>query len=296
MIKSNGNAAARTVNATSWILARCPRWLLWWIARLLARLVVLINGRAAQTTRINLSRCFPWYEPAQIKRMVRDSLTQTAMLGLEAGMVFHFPVDALEAAIGRIDGLQILETALQAPDGVLLLVPHFGNWEFLALFLGRYQLVALYDPPGNEGLERLIRSSRQRTGAQLLPLDRVGLKTAIQTLDRGGLLGILPDQVPDRRAGLHVPFYSHPALTMTLVHRLIRRCEPTLLMGCAIRTEAGFDLSFRKVSTAIADPDPTVALTAMNQEIETLIAQAPEQYQWEYRRFKSPPAGATKIY
>jgi KDO2-lipid IV(A) lauroyltransferase len=83
---------------------------------------------------------------------------------------------------------------------------------------------------------------------------------------------------------------------MTLANRLITQTNANVLLGSALRTETGFDLYFSEVSEAIGDRDQAKALAALNQEIEKLIERSPCQYQWEYKRFRSPPAGVRKIY
>ncbi|MEZ5504873.1 MAG: hypothetical protein R3F38_02350 [Gammaproteobacteria bacterium] len=40
---------------------------------------------------------------------------------------------------------------------------------------------------------------------------------------------------------------------------------------------------------AIYDADESVSAAAMNRTIEALIRMAPEQYQWEYKRFNKRP-------
>ena len=210
--------------------------------------------------------------------------------------MFHWPAQRLNSMIGTIAGQGLLTDSLATGRGVLLLVPHFGNWEFLALYLGRYQLVALYDPPHQQELETAVRHARQRTGAELAPLNQSGLKKAYQTLKSGGLLGVLPDQVPDRRAGIHVPFFGHPALTMTLGHRLARTTGAKVLIASATRNGDAFDITFSEADSRIFEPDTRQALTVMNQDIEALVCTAPDQYQWEYRRFKSAPQGQPKVY
>ncbi len=284
------------LKALSRMLSWCPRPLQWHLSWLIAQAGSLFSVRSAATTRANLAYCFPGLREAERNQLVKKSLRETAMLLLESGMIFHWPQQRLDSLIGKTDGLELLRAAVDDKRSVLLLVPHFGNWEFLALYLGRFDLVALYDPPRLEALELPIKASRERTGARLLPLNRTGLKTSLRTLRGGGLLGVLPDQVPDRNAGLHVPFFGHPALTMTLVHRLICETSPIVLLGSAIRTDAGFDLTFREVSPVISSTNPAEALSAINVEIEKLISAAPEQYQWEYKRFKSPPDEAARIY
>jgi len=278
------------------ILAHLPGVVLRTWASLLARLVMLANLAPAATTGRNLELCFPDLDSRQRQDLQRTSLTHTAMLLLESGMTFHWQADRLNCLIGRVSGEELLTRAIASGRGVLLLVPHFGNWEFLALFLGRFKLVALYDPPRQHALDIAVKQARQRTGAKLVPLTQAGLKTAYQTLQSGGLLGLLPDQVPDRNSGLHVPFFNHPALTMTLAHRLISKADPIVLIASAMRVDDGFEIAIEETVVQIHSGDAHEALTAMNQSIEALVMKAPEQYQWEYRRFKSPPEGQDRVY
>ena len=48
----------------------------------------------------------------------------------------------------------------------------------------------------------------------------------------------------------------------------------------------GYELIIREPDAAIYDPDLAAALTAMNRSIEALIREAPEQYIWNYKRFR----------
>ncbi len=60
------------------------------------------------------------------------------------------------------EGVEMIDGARRSGRGVLLLVPHFGNWEILNLFLGAHcGLTALYDPPRVRGLDPISsRGSR----------------------------------------------------------------------------------------------------------------------------------------
>jgi KDO2-lipid IV(A) lauroyltransferase len=40
----------------------------------------------------------------------------------------------------------------------------------------------------------------------------------------------------------------------------------------------------------------TEAAAALNRSVESCIADCPEQYQWEYKRFKKQPDGAPRRY
>jgi KDO2-lipid IV(A) lauroyltransferase len=266
------------------------------VAKLAARLSVLGNLRSARVTRANLAWCFPHLDEPALTRLTLASLGETAQLLLESGIIFHGSEADLEKLTVSVQGAQMLEEALRSRRGVLLLVPHFGNWEFLALHLGRYRLVALYDPPRNKSIHSSLKQARERTGVKMVALDQQGLRIAYRTLQQGGLLGILPDQVPERRAGVYAPLFDRPALTMTLVHRLAARFSPVIVMGSAVRTRQGFEIRLKPLDDALSNSDPESALSSMNQNIEELIMQQPAQYQWEYKRFKAPPDEEARIY
>lgn len=264
-----------------------------------------LGSSGRHVTLTNLAHCRDDLDSAARRQLGRESARQTAWLFAEQGAVWYWPRERWTDLIDDQHARPLLTSAMRdAVDvesgddhqGTLLLVPHLGNWELLSLYLGEFGVTALYDPPRLMSLDAPIRSARERSGSTLLPIDRSGLKGLLGALDNGGLVALLPDQVPDPRSGVYVPFFGKPALTMTLAHRLIQRTRPTVLMGALLRTEQGFELSLTTLDETVTDPHPAVSAGVMNAAIEKLIARAPSQYQWSYKRFKRPQAGSPKIY
>jgi KDO2-lipid IV(A) lauroyltransferase len=249
-----------------------------------------------RVTRINLARCLPELPAAARERLVRASVTSTALLFTEAGIVFHWPSERWRELVLRVDGEALLTQAKENGRGVLLLVPHLGNWEFLSLYLGEYGITALYDPPRLSALDRPLRHARSRTGATLVPLGRRGTRALYRTLSSGGIAVLLPDQVPERESGVYTEFFGHPALTMTFAHRLAARTRPVVLFAVALRVTGGFEVRFVPAEPDMCAADVRTATASMNRSIERLVRDAPEQYQWEYKRFKRPPDGRRDWY
>lgn len=256
----------------------------------------LAGTRSARNTEANLRMCFPAMDDAQIRRLTRQSLQHTGRLLAEAGITFYWSEQKLNQLVTGVDGFQPLQEALDRGRGILVLVPHFGNWELFALQFGRYGFTALYDPPKIRSLEKLIRDSRQRTGATLLPIDTQGVRGVLGALKKGRPVSLLPDQVPDPSAGVHAPFFGHPALTMTFAHRLIKSTDPLVVIGACARQAEGFRISFSPIGAAIYSESVEVSVAAMNEAIEQLVRRDPAQYQWEYKRFKRPPPGVPDPY
>ena len=269
------------------------------LARWFSVVPATLNTRAAQITRTNLRLCFPKASKAEISALVCASLAETACIIAETGMLFHWPQQRW-LALAEQTQTEALRAALAADKGVLVLVPHFGNWEYLALYLGQFGVTGLYEQPRLKSLEAPLRQARERGGISMLRLDGPGLRRAYRHLQQGGCLALLPDQVPRRTAGVYAPFFGVPALTMNFAHRLIQRTQPTVLLGTARRTAAGFAVSFERFPDArgkgIYAASPEVAATALNQAIEAAVLTDPAQYQWEYKRFRRQPLGAPDPY
>ena len=49
----------------------------------------------------------------------------------------------------------------------------------------------------------------------------------------------------------------------------------------------GYDLNFEPVDLSVDGDDIEARVGAMNKSIESLIRKLPEQYMWNYKRFKS---------
>jgi KDO2-lipid IV(A) lauroyltransferase len=227
----------------------------------------------------------------------RRSLQHTACLMMEGGVSWHWPLRRWNSLILRISNEELAADALADGTGVLVLVPHFGNWEFLSQYLGqRFQVTGLYDPPRIRNLEKWIRRARERSGSVLLPISARGLRGFYTALGDDRLCALLPDQVPERSAGVHAEFFGQPALTMTLAHRVIRKHRPRVLIGAAQRVHGGFEVIFAPADEAVYGADPVAYAAALNTSIEALVARDPAQYQWEYKRFKRPPGNQVSVY
>lgn len=265
------------------------------LSRFIARGLQRYDGDTAKFTRANLDLCFPELSEDERDEMVLESLTHMCLLFFEIAQITHWPEDRLFAQIDEVVGREQMDKAVAEGKGVMLLAPHYGSWEILCAFLGRnYGIAALYDRPKLAGLEAVILAARERFGAELFPIDTGGMRSLYKALKRGDIIGILPDQVPDPSGGVHVEFFGHPALTMTLAHRIVSRSNPAVVMGLVRRRLEADGYRYQLVFERLEDlsgEDATACTRAINAAIERAVRVSPAQYQWEYKRFKRPPGG-----
>lgn len=255
------------------------------------------NTRSRAVTEANIRLAFPELNTETQRRLAKESLRETGFLALESTGVWSRRPEQVLDWIVRVDGTELLTSAHAQGRGVICLVPHFGNWEVLCVYLAsRAPFATIYERPRIGWVDRWIANGRRRSGARVAPASVSGLRDLRRALTRGDVVGLLPDQVPVLGLGSAAPFFGHPALTPTLAWRLAATSNAPVLVASARRTTApaGFLIRFTQFDETWAAMDERAALSTMNRAIEEVVRQAPAQYQWEYKRFKHAEPGVDK--
>lgn len=276
-------------------LARLQRW-----GDFLGRFIYRRDTKAAQITRKNLAMVYPDLSPEALESLTEKSLQATLKVGMESGRCWLAPMEEVMADVKDVYGLEALKATYQSGQGVIVLGPHLGNWELFGHFINHhFTFSAMYAPQKNEVLDSIIYHGRCRAGMEMVPANMKGVAALLKSLKQGGIVGNLPDQEPDDRSGgVFAPFMGVEALSPKLVTRLISKTGAKVVAGFAKRLPDGdgFDIVFIDADEGIYSSDEREAVTAMNRTVEQLVAMAPEQYQWEYKRFKRRPAGEQRFY
>lgn len=195
--------------------------------------------------------------------------------------------------ITRVHHIEVLEAGFANPNGLLLIVPHLGNWELMNPWIHAYGApTIMYKPLKNQAVNDFILASRQKLKSVLVPTDASGVKAVFQALKKGGFSVILPDHVPDPSGGVVVPFFGIETLSSTLAPKLAAKTRCALVGLSCIRREDGdgyevfcYDLR----DEALYDKDICIATTALNAAMQQMIEPHFEHYMWGYRRFKATP-------
>ena len=282
--------------ATFQLLALLPLRVLRLIGRLIGRALWWLGSDARFVTETNLRLCYPEMLPAERERLARDSLQHLGMTALEVTQAWHRPAQHCLNQILSVEGAELFEDAKKAQKGVILLGPHMGNWEAFGVYLGAHSnITCMFQPPENPALNNMIYNARLASGTQLTPTNVSGVKTLLKTLKKGHVAGVLPDQVPPVGSGEFSPIFGIPALTMTMVYNLAQRTGAQVIFGIALREGSGYRVVFQAPCETIYSDDMAESLAALNKGVEQIVAMAPAQYQWEYKRFKKQPNGE-KLY
>lgn len=256
--------------------------------------------RERNTAAINIALCYPDGDAAWRKHLLRRHFVETGRGFAETCGIWNRPGDIYLRKIRHVEGKELLDAARAAGDGVILMVPHLGNWEIAANWCtSRFAVTGMFRPGDYPEIDAMMRKAREQFGAVAVPTDASGVRALLKTLSSGGVAFILPDHEPDYSGGEFAPLFGVPALTGVLTSKLLNGRKPVralLLYARRLPHGQGWDVIFREPDPQVRSDDLATSLAALNRSIELLINECPEQYQWTYKRFKRRPKGQPRVY
>ena len=188
-----------------------------------------------------------------------------------------------------VEGKDLILRSLEEGRGVILFTPHIGNMEILITFIANnFKSTIPYTPAKISALDSIMNSARGLMGANMVRADAGGVKSLLIALKEGNLVMMASDQVPKKSNGIISNFFGVSALTVTLISTLSKKTKsPCHSVTCLRRSRGqGFKIIFSKKINQLNDLDVQDGVNLMNRELEKCIMKAPEQYAWEYKRFK----------
>ena len=217
-----------------------------WHCLPLRRKIILRNLRIAFAGEKDL---------AELRRLAKASFRRTGGNLISAAHTARLAPEKLGEVI-HIENLELLEQALAAGKGVVLLLAHMGNWEILSrlvhLFPKGARAGAFYRPLNNRLLDGRILARRQADGTRMFSKRDNALQVA-GFLREGGIVGILADQRVGRQGEL-VRFFGRLTRASPLPSLLARRAKSAVLALAVTTVEPG---KWRAVFLPVVAPHTT---------------------------------------
>ena len=283
-------ALARTLEGA---VASLPEGMADAFGRRLGAAVYRMGIRRA-TVEQNLRLAFPDRTEAWRNAVARGAYEH---LGREAAAMLRLakldPRAVVERTVTR--GWDEMEGALAEGKGCILVTGHYGNWEIAAAAVAArgVPIAAIVRRQGNLLVDQRLDDTRRRLGVETVS-QREAPSRIPRVLRKNGVVGIVGDQ-DARRAGVFVPFFGVPAST----HRgpalfALRFGAP--VFACVARRLPGPGVRYEVSGTRVPVPrtgDLEADMEALTAELaarlEAAVREAPEQYFWFHRRWKSKP-------
>jgi Kdo2-lipid IVA lauroyltransferase/acyltransferase len=270
-------------------IGRLPLWAVHRIGALAGAMVHLASPTYRKRVYANLSLALG-NEKAQSLRW--PVAFETGKQAFEFIWVLKRSRENVLSHVRQVTGDQWVLKAKAEGAGILYLTPHLGCFEIAAQYLAdRFgPLTVLFREPRKAVLAPLMAEGRNRPPMQAVPADLSGVRQLMKALRAGNAIGMLPDQAPAKGEGVWADFFGRPAWTMTLASRLAEQPKTCVILVWVERLSdaQGYAVHLSPGPVLLGDSVKSKAET-LNQAIEQLILQKPDQYLWGYNRYKCPP-------
>jgi KDO2-lipid IV(A) lauroyltransferase len=267
------------------------------LGRALGVLTTRLPGERRRIATRNIELCFPELTSVQRAELLRATLRDLGMLLVEFALAWFGSVRALARVPCAIEGLEHLERCRAQGRGVLLIGAHFSHLELCARLVSqRIRIAGMYRVMDDPVFERAVLGARLRYAQAMFAKE--DLRRIVKYMKRGGTVWYAPDQDMRGKDAVFVPFFGVPAATITATHHLARLSGAAVIPFFHRRNADGRGYTIRLEAPLENFPSDDVrADTArVNACIERMVREAPAQYLWIHKRFKSRPEGAAPVY
>jgi len=265
-------------------------------ARILAKIWAVVMPRHRQRAIANLSAAFgKVYPMSRISRLADLCLESVTMFAVEAiclpRLMNAFTWSRYIELVNFDDALRLIVSG----KGVIFVTGHYGSFEVMGHLLAAlgFDMTAVMRPLDNVYLNRFMVASRRTHGLTLL--DKKGAMISAEgLLADGALLAFIGDQDAGRK-GIFVDFFGRPASTYKSIALLAMATGSPIVVAYARRrgNVARYEVGLPRIIYRHEWEQQTDPLRWITQEyssaIESFVREAPEQYLWIHRRWKSRP-------
>lgn len=253
----------------------------------------ILRIRRADVDR-HLARAFADRTPRWRRRVARASYVH---LGREAVAMFRMAGLDTEDVLERttLDGFEDMREAVEKHGGAVLITGHLGNWEIggAGVAARGLPLDAVAKMQANDRFNRALVRTRQRLGMTVVDA-RVANRAIPRSLKSGRVAALVADQNANE-AGVFVPFFGRLASTARGPALFAIRRRVPVFVAAALRQPGWpprYRAELRRIElerTGDLEEDVRRLTAAHVAALEEEVREAPEQYFWQHKRWKTRP-------
>jgi KDO2-lipid IV(A) lauroyltransferase len=277
------------------LLAMLPLSWLRGLGWMLGQVLFHVSARRGHVVSTNIALCFPEFSVAQRRKLAQQHFVLVAQSLIDRAWLWHAPVRVLQQRLqcsGHLDNLQ-------DPSALIMLAPHFVGLDAggVALtVLQQVRMACVYVPLSNPMAEDWMMQGRNRSGRLWSIARRAGPQPLMKALRDGQRLHFSPDMDFGMDGAVWSHFFNVPTATLSSLSRFAKLGKARVCTIVTRLTPQGYSFEMGPVWTDFPTQDVDADTLRMNQEIEAWVRQAPEQYYWVHKRFKTRPAGQAAVY
>ena len=237
-----------------------------------------------QIIQANINHCFQEKSEEWKTKLVEKIWTQTFFALYSNNLAWNASEKRISALDLEISNENVLIEAISKKSGVLLLFRHTLYLELSARLLSlKYKVHGLERPNNNKLIQMIQRDGRLKSVKSLI--SNSDIKECVDLLKSGEVILYGPDQDYRNKRSVVSTFFNQDCLTTTVPYTLKKLTGCELIYFDFFKEGDKYQIKFESFDDPLNDSFNFA--NQLNKKIEKSILQAPHQYLWHHRRFKS---------
>jgi KDO2-lipid IV(A) lauroyltransferase len=245
----------------------------------------------------NLRLCLPELTEAERVSIAHRHFQAYSRSVWERGILWWASEARLNRLITVDPGPVPVEEMTSKPT--ILLCPHFVCLDVAGASIAMVASASsMYVTQKNAVFDQVLRAGRARFKPVKLFTRQDGIKPILRALRDKLPYFMLPDMDFGDKDAEFVPFFGVEAATLTATARIAATTGAQVMPVIAtfLPNYQGWCVKFYPVWDNYPGPDMVAATLRMNQFIEERVREAPAEYFWTHKRFKTRPNGEPSLY
>ncbi len=279
------------------VIAQLPRVLRTQIGANVGRLFYLVNAKRRRIAHINLEMCFPHWPLEKRRQVLHEHFRLYGQSIVDLGMLALSSEPRLNALM-NIEGIENYRKVRNAGHAAIFLTPHLVGVDITGTLLARHiPVCTMMREQKNPILNDRLKANRRRFGLKVYTRSQ-GLMPLVRNLKRKVSCYYIADEDFGTSNSLFVPFFGVPVATLNTLGRMAQMTDAKVLpvRSCLDARSGRYNISIGAPLSDFPTDDSYTNARRMNAIFEDMIAQAPAQYLWTLRWFKSRPDNSAPPY
>lgn len=277
------------------LVALLPLRMIEWCGVLLGKLLYLALPDRRQIADINLKIAFPNASTEEILRMRKLCFSNLGIAAFELALSWWHNKRLLK--ICEVEGLEHIRNIQADGRGVIILTAHFTCLEIGGPVINHsVPFQVMYKRVHNPLFDLFMRHHRARLYRAIVDYHKP--MAMIKGLKKGHAAWYAPDQDFRGKDMIYIPFFGVDASALTAPARFAEMTDAAVVPYYITRKPKGQGYKLSILPALENFPTGNIENDALiiNQTLEKLIMQNPQQYLWIHKRYKNRPEGGAAIY
>lgn len=272
-----------------WILTLPPLKFLYFISDIFYFIVYYLIAYRKAVVFGNLKNAFPDKNDSEITKIAKKYYQHICDSLIEALKSINLSYNKIQKRY-NFKNLEIFDELFNQEKDMVLLLGHYGNWEWMNTFPPnvKYTVLAIYQPLQNKTFDRIMNYLRGKFGVIPVPMNDV-YKCLLNYKNKNQrvLTYFLADHRPHKSTHFWTNFLNQEASFHLGAEKIAKKLDQAVVLMIANKVKRGYyEINFEILCENAKITDEFEITSSFVSKMEEIIKRKPEYWTWSHKRWK----------